>query len=316
MPPAIFAAFAALVGVIIGGVSVLGVVVAVAPSPSRDAPVGSAVFDGPHVVDERQAPPAQPAPPPAQPAPAQALPATPAQEQTPSSADVLRHTWPASSAPAKPKQDAPSARSQRAPDQAAGTTDGTAATTDQTPATSPPAAAPNPNVRETAVGNKDSKNNSGSDVAKNSSSPDVATKGTHEQRRAGHLATSRNPAPLSLAPNAPQTSRRSVTPPVNDQQARGDVGDEASPQAPRPLFDFFGRPDDRYDYRDTPDTDTDTHSLPQPVQTGRFVYGRNQIVRQQPRVIGQDQDTASPPAQNDNWGGFFGHDNWNDDRRD
>jgi hypothetical protein len=49
------------------------------------------------------------------------------------------------------------------------------------------------------------------------------------------------------------------------------------------------------------------------------------IVRGQPqRVIDQNQQTDNPPTQydtqrdtpHDTWGGFFGHDNWNDDRRD
>jgi hypothetical protein len=39
---------AALCGTIIGGLSVLSIVAAVTPPPSHDAPLGSAVFDGPH----------------------------------------------------------------------------------------------------------------------------------------------------------------------------------------------------------------------------------------------------------------------------
>jgi hypothetical protein len=300
MPPAIFAALAALGGLIIGGLSVLGVVVAVTQPPGRDAPAGSAVFDGPHVVDTRPAATAQSfAPLAPQSAPLQAA---PVQAQTPSPADVLRETWPvnasAKTSPAKTSLDALSARGRDEPD--------TALTTDQTPGPPSPATL---NAQGTNISDNDKKN-SGQDAA----NQDAAN--SAHKRRASHLAASRNAAPLSLAPNAPPTNRRGVMPPANDQQARGDVGDEASPQAPRPLFDFFGRPDDRYDHRNTPDADTETDTLPQPVQTGRFVHGRNQIVRQQPRVMGQDQDTASPPAQNDNWGSFFGHDNWNDDRRD
>ena len=290
-------AFAALGGVIIGGLSVLGVVVAVIQPPRQDAPAGSAVFDGPHVVDTRAAAasvqPVAPSTP--QSAPLQATPAapaqtTPVQAQSPSPADVPRESWPPNASPVKPSPDALSARMQPAPD--------TAVTTDKTL----PAVAPN--AQGTAVSDSD-RNNSGLEA------PNSA-----HQRRTSHVATSRTPAPPSLAPNAPQTSRRIVTVPANDQQARGDADDEASSQGTRPLFDFFGRPDDRYDHRDAPDADAETHSLPQPVQTGRFVHGRNQIVRQQAGVIGQNQDTASPPAQNDNWGGFFGHDNWNDERRD
>jgi hypothetical protein len=48
-------------GIVIGGVSVLGVAIAVIQPPTHDAPAGSAVFDGqPHVV--QQAPAASSAP--------------------------------------------------------------------------------------------------------------------------------------------------------------------------------------------------------------------------------------------------------------
>ena len=289
-------ALAALGGVIIGGVSVLGVVVAVIQPPRQDAPAGSAVFDGPHVVDTRPAAasvqPVAPSTP--QSAPLQAMPpapaqTTPVQAQSPSPADVPRESLPANASPVKPSPDALSAQMQPSPD--------TAVTTDQTPGSTPAAAL---NAQGTAISDSDRNHGGSGDSV--------------HQRRTSHVATSRTLAPLSLSPNA-HGSGRIVTVPSNDQQARGDADDKASSQGTRPLFDFFGRPDDRYDHRDTPDADKETNSLPQPVQTGRFVHGRNQIVRQQPRVIGQDHDAASPPAQNDNWGGFFGHEIWNDDRR-
>ena len=265
-------AFAALGGVIIGGLSVLGIVVAVTQPPAKDAPAGSAVFDGPHVVDAR--PPAASAQPGAplasQAASVQALPPAPVQAQAPSAADVLRETWPvntsaaktslAKTSPAKTWPDTLSARVQRAPD--------ATVTTEQTPASPPPAMALN--AQGINIGDDDS-NNGGQDAAAN-----VANRA--HQRRASHLAASRNLAPLSLAPNA-HRSGRIVMGPADDQQARSGSEDEASSQGARPLFDFYGSP------------------------------------RQQ-RVIDRDQNMGYLPAQNDNWGSFFGHDNWNDDQRD
>ena len=67
---------ASIGGVVIGGVSVLGVALAVIQPPAHDAPAGSAVFDGqPHVV--QQAPVASSAPS----AVLQAQPVTPAEAQ-------------------------------------------------------------------------------------------------------------------------------------------------------------------------------------------------------------------------------------------
>ena len=280
-------AFAALGGVVIGGVSVLGVVLAITQPPNQDAPAGSAVFDGPHVVDRGPtAASAQPSAPLAQQF-AQAAPATPVPDQALSPADVLRKTWPESDASAKNKPDAASTRTHDAPDSPA-------VTTDQTPATPPPAVTMN--ARGTAIGDNDSKNNSGP----------VAANGTHAQR-AGHLAASRNPAPLALAPTTHQNGRRIVTPPPpNDRQARDDADGEA-PQGTRPLFDFFGRPDRSIE------------------DGGNQVARQRVIVRgQQQRANDQDQTTGSPPAQygtqydtqRDNWGSFFGHENWTDERRD
>jgi hypothetical protein len=288
----VVAAFAALGGVVIGGLSVLGVVFAVSPPPNQDALAGSAVFDGPHVVDGRPAaassrpvaPLAQQSAPLAQQsAPLQAVPATPMPDQAQSPADILRQTWPASDAPAKPKPDALSVRTQGSPDSRA-------VTTDQTPDTPALAVTVTMNAQGTAIGDNGPKNNSGPDAAN----------GVHD-RQAGHLTASRNPAPLALAPNTYQSRRRIVTPPPNDQQARDDDTAEASPGT-RPLFDFYGRP--------VPTIDD----------------GRNQLARQrvidrghQQRVIDQDQTTGNAPAQydtqRDTWGSFFGHDNWTDDRR-
>jgi hypothetical protein len=263
----VVAASAALGGVVIGGLSVLVVVLAVTQPPSQDAPAGSAVFDGPHVMNRASA---QPAAPLVQQS-AQALPATPVPDQALSPADILRKTWPASDASAQTRPDALSARTRGAPDSPA-------VTTDQTPGTP----AVTVNAQGTAIGGNDSKNDSGPDAAN----------AAHD-RRAGHLAASRNPAPLSLAPNAYQNSRRVVTLPANDQQARYAADGEASPQGQRPLFDFFGRPG---------------HSIED---------GNNQFARQ--RVIDQNQQSGTPPAQydtqHDNWGSFFGRDNWTDDQR-
>ena len=253
-------AFAALGGVIIGGLSVVGIVIAVIQPPAKDAPAGSAVFDGPHVVDTR------PAAASAQPVAPLALQSDPSpasvQAQTPSPADVLRETWPvntsaAKTSPVKTWPDALSARVQRASD--------AAITTDQTPAAPPPAVALN------AQGNNisdDDSNNGGRDAANRA-----------HQQRASHLNAPRNLTPLSLAPNA-HRGARIVTGRTNDQQASSDSDDEASLQGARPLFDFYGSP------------------------------------RQQQRVIDRDQNAGNLAPQNDNWGSFFSHDNWNDDRHD
>ena len=97
-------------GIVIGGVSVLGVAIAVIQPPAHDAPGGSAVFDGqPHEV--QQAPTALSSAPrtisAALPATLQARPVTPAQQQTP--AQVLDKTWP----------EVPTARPPRAPESTA-----------------------------------------------------------------------------------------------------------------------------------------------------------------------------------------------------
>ena len=52
---------AALGGLLIGCLSVLGIVAAVSASPSHDAPIGSMVFDGPHVVRAAPAAASEPA---------------------------------------------------------------------------------------------------------------------------------------------------------------------------------------------------------------------------------------------------------------
>jgi len=315
MPPAVHAvsirslvvvAVAALGGLLIGGVSVLGIVVAVTEPPNRDAPPGSAVFDGPHVVDRQAdsrpaAAPAQPAPPLAvQSAPSQALSPTPSQD--PSPADVLQQAWPtsgwtANTPPAKPWPDALSARNPQAPESAG-------VKADQGPDTPAPAAAAN---AEHAAGSGDT-DNRGTETANNASANSVRVRPVKRN-------ASRNSAPGQVAPNAVQYGRRIVTAPANDQQARGDAEDEASPEDARPLFDFFGRPDDSADYREVPDAGR--QPAPQQLQPGRSVNGRgNQLARQQQqRVIIRDQDAVPPPAPNDNWGSFFSHDDWNDDRR-
>jgi hypothetical protein len=92
---------ATIAGIVIGGVSVLGVALAVIQPPAHDAPAGSAVFDGqPHVVQQAAAAPSSPAASqghPVTPVNAQAVP--PAQQQTPE--QVLDKTWP-ETPPARP----------------------------------------------------------------------------------------------------------------------------------------------------------------------------------------------------------------------
>jgi hypothetical protein len=97
-------------GIVIGGVSVLGVAIAMIQPPAHDAPAGSAVFDGqPHVVQQAPtAPTALSAALQAHPVTsveAQAVPS--AQQQTP--AQVLDKTWP----------EVPTARPPRAPESTA-----------------------------------------------------------------------------------------------------------------------------------------------------------------------------------------------------
>jgi hypothetical protein len=296
----IFVAIAAAGGIVIGGLSVLGIVVALIEPPNHDAPAGSAVFDGPHTV--QAAPPvsapaaapttvsAQPVAPVApSPAPAPAQPVTPVDAQAmPPAQPQPQPVQPVQAQQQKAWPDALSARSQHAPDTAAAP-----AAPVQT-ASTPDAAAP-AKVQTTSIGTSDS--------------VDVVNSKAHS-RPVNRSASTRIPAPQQIAPNAASTSRRVVIIQQNGQQVSSD-SDDTSAGNGRPLFDFFGLFNDRHDGDAVDDAS---------VQQPRARYSGNPrdprlVIRQRRPDIVDDQSSENSDGEpHANWNNFFGYSH-NDDWR-
>jgi hypothetical protein len=269
---------ATIVGIVVGGVSVLGVAIAVIQPPAHDAPAGSAVFDGqPHVL--QQVPTASSAEPQTIAAPLasavmpagaaspsaalQAHPVTPieaqaaplAQRQTP--AQVLDKTWP----------EVPTARPPRASEATA-------------------AAPPSPPASN------------------------VASKG---QTMTTRTVTPYNYSQTPVAPNPDTTKRRVVVIPDDSQQSREDDADTVSARSSsRPLFDFFGTfGDERLDGNRNAVSD---QPPPQP-RSSRNSRDQQLVIRHRQDSDDDNQEAVNtgPPPQYDSWNNFFGYsrnDNW------
>jgi hypothetical protein len=267
---------AAVSGIIIGGVSVLGVAIAVIEPPSHDAPAGSAVFDGqPHLVRQTPTsttPPtaaASPAPmtstgaspSAASPAGSQAQSEAPVEaramppaQQTP--AQVLDKTWP----------DASPARPPHAPQSVAAA-----------PATKPPASNVAGNVQTTTT----------------------------------RSVTSHNYSQTPVAPNPDATKRRVVVIPEDTQRPHEDDTDVASTGASsRPLFDFFGAFGDERQRENGAAV-----SQPPRPRASKDPRDPQLVMRHRQNSDDDNQEAvnSSPPPQYDSWNNFFGYsrnDNW------
>jgi hypothetical protein len=298
--PAVCAAV--IVGILVGGASVLAVAFAVIEPPSQDAPAGSAVFDGrPHVVqqapaatsEEPQTAAAAPAPtdsapiepidktttatvPPAKlpaepvtPADAKAGPA--AQQQTPT--QVLNKTWP----------DVPSARQPLKPESAMA---------------APPTNAPKPNAPAQTASVQGNGDNSSA----------LADKG-HSQTKTTRTVTSHDYAPRSntqtaVVPNG-DAQQRVVVIPGNAPQPRDDDREVASTGAPRPLFDFFGH--GPFGDEGQRDDNRNVTSVPSPapqLRTARNPRDPQLVIRH--RQDRDDDAVKSGPPQYNSGNNFFG----------
>ena len=299
---------AVIVGILVGGASVLAVALALVQPPSRDAPVGSAVFDGrPHVVQQAPttapgepqtaaadparndtAPTGKPTPaavPPAElpadpVAPVDAQAASAAQQRTPT--QVLNKTWP----------DVPSARQPLKPE----------------PATAAPATnAPKSNATAQTAS-----------VQGNGDNSSAVTDKSHSQTNAARPVTSRDYAPRSypqtvIAPNG-GAQQRVVVIPNNTPQPREDDSDVASTGSPRPVFDFFGHGHFGDEgQRDERDVARIPPPSPPQLRTARNPRDPQLVIRhRQDRDDDENAVEAGPPQYNSQNNFFgFGHDgNW------
>jgi hypothetical protein len=293
---------AALVGTIIGGLSVLGVVLAVVEPPNHDI--------RPEARDSSANPPAA----------ASTLAATQVQANSPAPA-----VQPQTAAPLPEQAVAPAPGSAPAPQTA--WPDALTRRTLQDQANG----ADKPNQPSTAQ-------NGDTPAAVNDQASfdkkDVRDNARKQQSPLDRSAASPSGVPARLS-NTDQAQQRAVsapppTPPAPAvQPAMSDTANESSPGAVRSLFDFFGNDH----YRDERGTQTAPQGdvSPSPPPASQTQYGakaramRQQrpngtdqsseappVNQQQRVIILQDQDDADAPRHNDNWGGFFGRNDWND----
>ncbi len=348
---------AALVGTIIGGVSVLGVVLAVVEPPNhetrteaRDAGVTTGSSQSVIATAPRPAPAdpsaSAPAPQPAAAPNPSATVTTPSATQAPAG----------SSAPTPPPQEQAAASSPQAawPDALTRRTLQDHANGSDTPDQSSTTQNGGPAATGTDQVSVDKNNDQASfdkkNVRDNVRKPQLpadrsvasrvdATTGLSNIDQAGQRAVSVPPlAPPGPAPHPAVAAQPAVPAPPTVS----DTAEESSPGTARPLFDFFGlfgndhfRDQRDYDhYRDERNSDDSVSqgAAPPPQQpasqtqygakaravrqqrpNGTDQSGEAASANQQQRVIIlQDQDDADAPRHNDNWGGFFGRNDWND----
>ncbi len=337
-------AVAALIGTVVGGLSVLGVVVAVVQPSNQElrtdagrnagaaavVPGGAAVpgqlpspasSQGPSPVPgqvqaQRQANPPAGAPAAVSPVAAPKPPATPA-------AMSPMPPQPASAVPLQPAQNTQSAQTQPPQPQA---TQGPQITwpdaltrrTAQERAPENPAPTPNPQAspgQSAAAPAKEPASEQGAAVDRTASDRQDAHKDADKVQppAVNHAVASRAPTTNRVSPydtpaGKTPSSRRVVTAPPIESPAPPDVGAAAAapPDAPRSLFDFFGGGPFRDD-RDAggPPDASRQQALPEPpLRDTRG--GARRVVRQQRHDEPAELEQRAPEPASDHWGGFFG----------
>jgi hypothetical protein len=289
---------AVVVGILVGGASVLAVAFTLIEPPPQDAPAGSAVFDGrPHVVQQTPAatpeepqtaaasaptdsapldktttataPPAKLPAEPVTPADAKAEPAI--QQQTPT--QVLNKTWP----------HVPSARQPLKPESAAALA-----------TTTPKSNAPKPNAPAQTASVQGNGDNSPVQAGKEPS-----------QTKTMRTVTSHNYSPRNTQTAVPNgdAQQRVVVIPGNAPQQRDDDNEVASTGTPRPLFDFFSH--GPFDDEGQRDDNRDVTSVPSPqLRTGRNPRDPQLVIRH--RRDRDDDAVKSGPPQYYSGNNFFG----------
>ncbi|HUD86436.1 MAG TPA: hypothetical protein VMR17_08275 [Xanthobacteraceae bacterium] len=342
------ATVAALVGTIIGGLSVLGVVLAVVEPPNhdiradaRDASTTTGSSQPMVAAAPRPAPAAASSPPPAATTPpaiqVQAdSPAPPPQPQTAPPQEQAAAPGPAPT----PQTAWPDALTRRtlqdhAQDHANGSDTPQQSSTAQN---SSPAATGNDQESFDKKDIRDDAQKPPAPANRSVASRDGITTRLSNTDQAGQRSVSTPPPAAPPVPAArPAIAAQPATP---APPAVSDTADGASPDTARPLFDFFGlfgndhfrdqRDDDRYrDQRDgdsapqgdappqRPASQTQhgakARAVRQQRPNGTDQSGEATSANQQQRVIIlQDRDNDDAPRTNDSWSGFFGRNDWND----
>jgi hypothetical protein len=342
------ATVAALVGTIIGGLSVLGVVLAVVEPPNHDnradaRDASTTTGSSQPVVAAAPWPaPADPSanaaalPPSAASSPSPAAttpPATQAQASSPAPAPQPPTAAPQEQAAAP--QPAPESRTAW-PDALTRRTPQDHANGPDTPNQSSTAQSSSPAATANDQAGVDKNNDRASfdkkDVRDDAQKPQppasrsVASRGGVTTRlsntdQAGQRSVSTPPPAAPLVPAAHPAI--AVQPAMPTPPPVSDTAEGSSPDTPRPLFDFFGLFGNDH-FRDQRDSDsTPQGAAPPQLPALQTQYGAKARAVRQQRPNGtdqsgeatsadqQDQDDNTP-RHNESWGGFFGRNDWND----